>query len=99
MKHLLFTGTLVLYSMAFAKPIERPNIVIIMVDDMGYSDIGCYGGETETPNLDALSRNGLRFTQFHNWWRDGGASKNLGFSRMLSKSTHSPTVTIAISSN
>ena len=66
MKHLLLTGTLVLYLMAFAKPIERPNIVIIMVDDMGYSDIGCYGGETETPNLDALSRNGLRFTQFYN---------------------------------
>ena len=43
-----------------------PNIVIIMVDDMGYSDIGCYGCETETPNLDALSRNGLRFTQFYN---------------------------------
>ena len=45
---------------------ERPNIIIILVDDMGYSDIGCYGGEIDTPNLDALAENGLRFTQFYN---------------------------------
>ena len=44
----------------------RPNIIIIMADDMGYSDIGCYGGEIKTPNLDALAANGLRFTQFYN---------------------------------
>ena len=44
----------------------RPNIVLIMVDDMGYSDIGCYGGEVKTPNLDLLARGGLRFTQFYN---------------------------------
>ena len=44
----------------------RPNIVLIMVDDMGYSDIGCYGGEVQTPNLDRLAKNGLRFTQFYN---------------------------------
>ncbi len=44
----------------------RPNIVLIMADDMGYSDIGCYGGEIETPNLDRLAANGLRFTQFYN---------------------------------
>lgn len=43
---------------------ERPNIVIIMSDDMGYSDIGCYGGEIDTPNLNSLADNGLRFTQF-----------------------------------
>lgn len=43
----------------------RPNIVVIMVDDMGYSDIGPYGSEIETPNLDALARNGLRFSQFY----------------------------------
>jgi arylsulfatase len=47
-----------------AKP--KPNILVILADDMGYSDIGCYGGEIETPNLDALARNGLRFTQFYN---------------------------------
>ena len=45
---------------------KRPNIIIILVDDMGYSDIGCYGGEIQTPNLDALADNGLRFTQFYN---------------------------------
>ena len=44
----------------------RPNIIVIMVDDMGYSDIGCYGGEIRTPNLDRLAENGLRFTQFYN---------------------------------
>ena len=43
-----------------------PNIVLIMVDDMGFSDIGCYGAETETPNLDRLAADGLRFTQFYN---------------------------------
>lgn len=45
---------------------ERPNILLIMNDDMGYSDIGCYGGEIHTPNLDGLADNGLRFTQFYN---------------------------------
>jgi arylsulfatase len=44
----------------------RPNIIVIMSDDMGWSDIGCYGGEINTPNLDALAANGLRFTQFYN---------------------------------
>ena len=44
----------------------RPNFILIMVDDMGYSDIGCYGGEVQTPNLDQLAKNGLRFTQFYN---------------------------------
>jgi arylsulfatase A-like enzyme len=45
---------------------EKPNIVVMLVDDMGWSDIGCYGGELRTPNLDQLARNGLRFTQFYN---------------------------------
>ena len=45
---------------------EKPNIVLIMVDDMGYSDLGCWGGEVETPNIDSLAKNGLRFTQFYN---------------------------------
>lgn len=44
----------------------RPNIVIIVCDDMGFSDLGCYGSEINTPNLDALAANGLRFTDFHN---------------------------------
>jgi len=45
---------------------DRPSIVLIMADDMGYSDIGCYGGEIRTPNLDRLAANGLRFGQFYN---------------------------------
>ena len=45
---------------------KKPNIVLILNDDMGYSDIGCYGGEVETPNLDRLAANGLRFSQFYN---------------------------------
>lgn len=45
---------------------ESPNIVLIMSDDMGFSDIGCYGGEINTPNLDRLAGRGLRFTQFYN---------------------------------
>ena len=51
---------------AAAETTARPNILVIMTDDMGYSDIGCYGSEIETPNLDALAKNGLRFTQFYN---------------------------------
>ena len=44
----------------------KPNFVIILADDMGFSDPGCYGGEIQTPNLDRLAANGLRFTQFYN---------------------------------
>lgn len=45
---------------------KRPNILMILVDDMGYSDPGCYGGEVQTPHLDALAGHGVRFTQTHN---------------------------------
>ena len=51
---------------AIAQSNARPNIVVILVDDMGWSDIGCYGGEIPTPNLDALAARGVRFTQFYN---------------------------------
>src|SRR5271155_6004559 len=51
---------------ADAPKTARPNILIILADDMGYSDAGCYGGEIATPNLDGLAKNGLRFTQFYN---------------------------------
>ena len=44
----------------------RPNVVLIVADDMGFSDAGCHGGEIATPNLDMLAKNGLRFTQFYN---------------------------------
>ena len=45
---------------------RRPNIIVMMADDMGFSDIGCYGGEINTPNLNKLAADGLRFTQFYN---------------------------------
>lgn len=57
-------GMFVLPARAQEKP--RPNIIIILCDDMGFSDLGCYGGEIHTPNLDALAAGGLRFTQFYN---------------------------------
>jgi arylsulfatase len=49
-----------------AVPAATPNLVLIMADDMGFSDIGCYGGEIRTPHLDRLAAGGLRFTQFYN---------------------------------
>jgi arylsulfatase len=61
---LLLAPLLFCPSLAAAAP--RPNIVIIMSDDMGFSDVGCYGGEISTPNLDKLAAGGLRFTQFYN---------------------------------
>jgi arylsulfatase len=65
---LFFVGTLAFFSCSqFDKEInDKPNIVLIMADDMGFSDIGCYGGEIATPNLDRLAEEGLRFTQFYN---------------------------------
>ncbi|MCC8408405.1 arylsulfatase [Mucilaginibacter sp. UR6-1] len=45
---------------------DRPNIVVIMADDLGYSDIGCYGSEISTPNIDFLAKNGIRYTRFYN---------------------------------
>ena len=61
---------------ADTSPTKRPNIVFILADDSGYSDLGCYGSEIATPNLDSLARNGLRFTQFYNTarcWPSRGA--------------------------
>ncbi len=61
----LAVGLLSPSGLAAEKP-PRPNIVLIMADDMGFSDIGCYGGEVRTPNLDRLAAGGVRFTQFYN---------------------------------
>ncbi len=55
-----------LVSPGYAANAHRPNILIILSDDMGWSDLGCYGSEIETPNLDKLAAEGLRFTQFYN---------------------------------
>ena len=46
-------------------PEGAPNVVIVLTDDLGYSDLGCYGSEIATPNLDRLAGNGLRYTDFH----------------------------------
>src|SRR5690349_749295 len=61
--------SLCLISLAAVAATKRPNIVIILVDDMGFSDIGCYGSEIPTPNIDALAARGVRFTQFYNTGR------------------------------
>ena len=53
-------------AVAIAQEAQRPNIMLIVVDDMGYSDLNCFGGEVESPNLDALAASGMRFTQFYN---------------------------------
>jgi arylsulfatase len=61
-----------LFTLLFSSAVcaqERPNIVIIMSDDMGFSDLGCYGGEIQTPHLDQLAQQGVRFTQFYNTGR------------------------------
>ncbi len=69
------TATLCCWWMLFASApphtvaASRPNFVVIMADDMGYSDAGCYGGEIKTPHLDALAHRGLRFTQYYSTGR------------------------------
>lgn len=70
-RSLLASALLALFAPTVVNAVEpgksmKPNILIIVADDMGFSDAGCYGGEIETPNLDALAKNGLRFTQFYN---------------------------------
>ena len=60
------TASAALASPPAASSAERPNFVLVMADDMGYSDIGCFGGEIRTPNLDRLAANGVRFTHFYN---------------------------------
>src|SRR5262245_17670230 len=67
-RHFLLLAAVVFAGNLFAAA-ERPNILMIMSDDMGFSDLGCYGSGIETPNLDALAKDGLRFTQFYNMGR------------------------------
>jgi arylsulfatase A-like enzyme len=47
-------------------PQQQPNIILILADDMGYSDLGCFGSEIQTPNLDRLAEQGVRMVQFYN---------------------------------
>jgi arylsulfatase A-like enzyme len=66
--YLLFTegGTTRPLVTTVAAQRAKPNLIVILADDLGYSDLSCYGGEIQTPNLDGLAKNGLRFTQFYN---------------------------------
>lgn len=59
-------GAILLLLQGLAVRAEPPNIIVILTDDMGYSDIGCYGSEIQTPNLDGLAKEGIRFSQFYN---------------------------------
>ena len=61
-----FCALCVVLVLALTDSAKHPNIIVILADDLGFSDLGCYGGEIETPNLDGLARGGLRFTQFYN---------------------------------
>ena len=62
----LFFAPALFLAPAVAVAAPRPNILLILADDLGYSDLGCYGGEIATPNLDRLAAGGVRFRQFYN---------------------------------
>lgn len=64
---LLFAMFCLLTVHAADEAAPRPNIIVVMTDDMGYSDLGCYGGEIRTPNIDQLARDGLRYAHFSNF--------------------------------
>ena len=64
--HLASIGALLISIATHASDFAKPNFVIFLADDLGFSDLGCYGGEIATPNLDSLAVGGLRYTQFHN---------------------------------
>ena len=66
MKSLVTCALLAVAALATAPAAEKPNILLVLLDDLGYSDLGCYGGEIATPNIDALAKSGLRFTHLAN---------------------------------
>lgn len=66
MKTIIRVFVLMLFCATPSQAASKPNLVVILADDMGWSDLGCYGGEIDTPQLDALANGGLRFTQFYN---------------------------------
>ena len=66
MRRQLLATSLIILLATTVRADERPNVMVILVDDLGYSDPGCYGGEIDTPHLNSLADNGLRFTQFYN---------------------------------
>jgi hypothetical protein len=62
---------------ALPAPVKKPNFLLVLADDMGFSDAGCYGGEIDTPNLDRLAARGLRFTQAYSTARCGPSRSSL----------------------
>ena len=66
MRSVAFTCCVLFVASSALHASEKPNIVLIMADDLGFSDLGCYGSEIETPNLDRLASGGIRFNQFYN---------------------------------
>src|SRR3954453_1875260 len=66
-----FLQTLAAAATASAAPARKPNFLVILADDMGYSDARCYGGDIDTPNLDRLAAGGVRFTQAYSTARCG----------------------------
>lgn len=62
----LFSFLFIQNELVWASEKKKPNIIVILGDDIGFSDIGCYGSEIQTPNLDKLAENGLRFSHFYN---------------------------------
>ena len=81
------------------KPKTPPNILLILADDLGYSDIGCYGSEIETPNLDGLAANGIQFTSFYSTARSCPSRASLltglhphqaGLGSMVDNTTRAP---------
>ena len=58
-------GILICCSNPFEKNKQKPNILLVVADDLGYSDLGCYGGDIETPNINSLAENGIRFSRFN----------------------------------
>ena len=64
MNHSVLVAAL-LFPAATAVAAERPNVVVLLSDDLGYADIGCYDGPVKTPNLDGLAARGVRFTDFY----------------------------------
>ena len=72
---LLIAGSLALVPMTYAQ--DKPNIIIILADDLGFSDLGCFGGEIHTPVLDKLAKNGVRMRQKYNIARSCPTRANL----------------------
>ncbi|APZ96179.1 Arylsulfatase [Fuerstiella marisgermanici] len=71
----ILSGTIATFALAFCaasfcvandRQASRPNVILIMADDLGFSDLGCYGGEIDTPNIDRLAEQGMKFSQFYN---------------------------------